>query len=235
MKMPQTYGEEIFKEIEMKNKISFIFMAAAMSILFGKSLLTGDRNAQGDAAYAQAKMLNEQTEKKRSTTDKPILGGEKAVEEKKVALPTEMPAVNPETFRMIETIEKKNRELKRREEELRIKELKIKAIEAKVSKDLEKIEKEISESKKQLGMQDEKTKENVKALVKAYSSMKPDEAANLIEAIDENLALKIVSGMKSKIAGKVLSKLDVKVAKRISETLAGKKLKDKITASEDKK
>ena len=57
--------------------------------------------------------------------------------------------------------------------------------------------------------------------------MKPGEAANLIEAIDDDLALKIVSGMKSKIAGKVLSQLDVKVAKRISETLAGKRIKKK--------
>jgi flagellar motility protein MotE (MotC chaperone) len=146
-----------------------------------------------------------------------------------------MPAVNPETFRMIETIEKKNRELKRREEELRIKELKIKAIEAKVSKDLEKIEKGISESKQQLEIQDEKTKENVEALIKVYSSMKPEEAANLIEAIDDDLALRIVSGMKAKIAGKVLSQLDVKVAKRISETLAGKKMKDKKMMDEGKK
>jgi len=107
--------------------------------------------------------------------------------------------------------------------------------------DLEKIEKGISESKQQLGIQDEKTKENVEALVKVYSSMKPEEAANLIEAIDDDLALRIVAGMKSKIAGKVLSKLDVKVAKRISETLAGKKLKsnkmedNKMMKNEDKK
>jgi flagellar motility protein MotE (MotC chaperone) len=65
--------------------------------------------------------------------------------------------------------------------------------------------------------------------------MKPEEAAGLIEAIDDDLALKIVAGMKSKIAGKVLSKLDVKVAKRISETLAGKKMKyDKVIKSADK-
>ena len=141
-----------------------------------------------------------------------------------------MPAVNPETFRMIETIEKKSRELKLREEELRIKELKIKAIEAKVKKDLEKIEKGLSQSKQQLGAQDKKNKKNVEALIKVYSSMKPGEAASLIEAIDDDLALKIVSGMKSKIAGKVLSQLDVKVAKRISETLAGKRMnKEEIT------
>jgi flagellar motility protein MotE (MotC chaperone) len=225
MKMRQICGEE--KDTNMKNKIFFIFIATAVAFLTGKAL----DSQQAGVAYAQVKMLDEKTEEKRDTTDKPILE-----EEEKVELPTKMPAVNPETFRMIETIEKKNRELKRREEELRIKELRIKAIEAKVSKDLEKIEKGISESKQQLGIQDEKTKENVEALIKVYSSMKPEEAANLIAAIDDDLALKIVAGMKSKIAGKVLSKLDVKVAKRISETLAGKKMKnDKMMKNGDKK
>ena len=201
-------------EFNMKNKIFFIFIATAIVFLVGK---TFDLQPY-DIAYAQVEMLDGKTEDKRNTTDEPILE-----EEKKVELPTKVPTVNPETFRMFETIEKKNRELKRREEELRIKELRIKAIETKVSKDLEKIEKGISESKQQLGIQDEKTKENVEALVKVYSSMKPEEAANLIEAIDDDLALRIVAGMKSKIAGKVLSKLDVKVAKRISENLAGKR------------
>ena len=215
----------------MKNKIFFIFIATAIVFLIGKAFDL----QPSDIAYAQVEMLDGKTEDKRNTTDEPILE-----EEKKVEFPTKMPTVNPETFRMFETIEKKNRELKRREEELRIKELRIKAIETKVSKDLEKIEKGISESKQQLGIQDEKTKENVEALVKVYSSMKPEEAANLIEAIDDDLALRIVAGMKSKIAGKVLSKLDVKVAKRISETLAGKKLKsnkmedNKIMKNEDK-
>jgi flagellar motility protein MotE (MotC chaperone) len=219
-------------EFNMKNKIFFIFIATAIVFLVGKAFDL----QPSDIAYAQVEMLDGKTEDKRNTTDEPILE-----EEKKVELPTKMPTVNPETFRMFETIEKKNRELKRREEELRIKELRIKAIETKVSKDLEKIEKGISESKQQLGIQDEKTKENVEALVKVYSSMKPEEAANLIEAIDDDLALRIVAGMKSKIAGKVLSKLDVKVAKRISETLAGKKMKsnkmedNKMMKNEDKK
>jgi len=226
MKFPQIYGEEIIKEIKMKNKISFIFAVTAISFLFGKFIGPEDQNPQGGVAYAQAEKLDEETEEKRSDVKKPILE-EKGITEgtssdKKVALPTEMPATKSETFRMFETIKKKNQELKRREEELKIKELKLKEIEAKVSKNLEKIEKRISKSKQQLGIQEEKTKENVQALVKVYSSMKPGEAAKLIEAIDEDLALKIVSGMKSKIAGQVLSQLDVKVAKRISETLAGK-------------
>ena len=218
----------------MKNKMLFMLFATVVTLFCEKYLWNNNSNLQIGEAYAQVKTLDEKTEEKRDNTDKPILEENGAKKEEKVTLPTEMPAVNPETFRMIETIEKKSRELKRREEELRIKELKIKAIEAKVSKDLEKIEKELSESKKQLGMQDKNNKKNVEALIKVYSTMKPEEAANLIEAIDDDLALKIVSGMKSKIAGKVLSKLDVKVAKRISETLAGKRVKKNKT-TEDKK
>ena len=59
----------------------------------------------------------------------------------------------------------------------------------------------------------------IDTLVTVYSKMKPEEAANLINIIDQDLALQVVSRMKSEVAGKVLSQLDVKVAKVISEKL----------------
>lgn len=202
----------------MKFKIIFIVLVAPAIIL--GFCLSGI--LESGTAYAQVKQIDEQAAKVRGEGKTlPIEEQEK----EKIQLPGQVPGVSPETFRMIETIENKNRELKKREEELRIKEVRLEALEAKVRKDLEKIEKSISESKEQMGLQDKKTKENVAALIKVYSSMKPEEAANLVEAIDEDLALKIVSGMKSKIAGQVLSKLDVQVAKRISEKLAGKSKK----------
>ena len=181
MKLPQIYGEEIIKEIKMKNKISFIFAVTAISFLFGKFLVHEDQNTHWDVAYAQAEKLDEETEEKRSDVKKPILE-EKGITEgtssdKKVALPTEMPATKSETFRMFQTIKKKNQELKRREEELKIKELKLKEIEAKVSKNLEKIEKRISKSKQQLGIQEEKTKE--------YLENKYRSALWLIKSIDQ--------------------------------------------------
>ena len=204
-------------------------MIAVAFLLAGSSDKYLAGNLESGMAYAQVKQIDEETEKVRE--EKKILPlepqKEEVKEKEKIQLPGQMPAVSPETFsetfRMIETIENKNRELKKREEELRIKQTRLEALEAKVRKDLDKIEKNISESKKQMGIQDEKTKENVEALIKVYSSMKPEDAANLVEAIDEGLALQIISGMKSKIAGQVLSNLDVKVAKRISENLAGKR------------
>jgi flagellar motility protein MotE (MotC chaperone) len=200
----------------MKFKVIIIVLIAVIPGVYLSEYLEPGK------AFAQVKQIDDEAGKVRGE------GKTLPIEEQKkekIQLPGQAPAVSPETFRMIETIENKNRELKKREEELRLKEVRLEALEAKVRKDLEKIEKSISASKEQMGVQDEKTKENVEALIKVYSSMKPEEAANLVEAIDEELALKIVSGMKSKIAGQVLSKLDVKVAKRISEKLAGKREK----------
>ena len=223
-------GEEIYKGHIMKFKIIFVFMIAVAILLAGGSEKDLVGNLAPGMAYAQVKQLDEETEKAREEEQKgeKIFSKleeekEKEKEKEKIRLPGQMPAVSPETFRMIETIENKNRELKKREEALRLKEVRLEALEAKVRKDLDKIEKSIFESKEQMGIQDEKNKENVEALIKVYSSMKPEEAANLVEAIDEGLALQIISGMKSKIAGQVLSNLDVKVAKRISENLAGKR------------
>ena len=142
-----------------------------------------------------------------------------------VQLPAQAPGINPETFRMIESIEKKNRELKRREEELHLKEQQLKVLEEKIRADLAKIEEALARSEEQLGIQNERIRDNINALVKAYSSMKPDEAAALVEALDENLAIKILAGMRSKVAGKILSRLDVKTAKNISEKMAGQKKK----------
>ena len=221
-------GEEIYKGHIMKFKIIFVFMIAVAILLAGGSEKDLVGNLAPGMAYAQVKQLDEETEKAREEEQKGEkiffkLEEEKEKEKEKIRLPGQMPTVSPETFRMIETIENKNRELKKREEALRLKEVRLEALEAKVRKDLNKIEKSIFESKEQMGIQDEKNKENVEALIKVYSSMKPEEAANLVEAIDEGLALQIISGMKSKIAGQVLSNLDVKVAKRISENLAGKR------------
>ena len=223
-------GEAIYKGHIMKFKIIFVLMIAVAILLAGGSEKDLVGNLAPGMAYAQVKQLDEETEKAREEEQKgeKIFSKleeekEKEKEKEKIRLPGQMPAVSPETFRMIETIENKNRELKKREEELRIKQTRLEALEAKVRKDLDKIEKSISESKEQMGIQDERAKKNVEALIKVYSSMKPEDAANLVEAIDEGLALQIISGMKSKIAGQVLSNLDVKVAKRISENLAGKR------------
>jgi len=192
-------------------RVKFIFAALCLALAFlpaASDLVPGrDRGA----AFAQEAAAPEPA---------PPGGDEKKIQEP-VRLPGPVPGVSPETFRMIEMIEKKNRDLKQREEDIKLKEQQLQTLQQQIQGDLKKIEDAIARSQEQIGIQKNLIKENVDALVKAYSTMKPEEAANLLEALNEDLAIQIISGMKSKVAGKVLSRLDIKVAKNISEKLAG--------------
>lgn len=144
--------------------------------------------------------------------------------EKKPELPPEPPGINPETLRMMEMIERKNRELKQREEQMALREKNLQALEAKIKSDLEKIEVALARSEEQVGIKRDLIEKNVNNLVKVYSAMKSAEAARLLENLDEGVAVQIVSRMKSKTAGSVLGKMNTAVAKRISEKIAGKRL-----------
>ena len=181
---------------------------------------------RGNLAFAQEEEQPEkEAEDAQKTADEkgdpPKEGKEKTP--KKIKLPKQNAAINPETFRMMEMIEKKNKELEIREKEVISKEQQLKTLEENIQKNLEKIEQALKESKEQFGEKEKIIKKNVDSLIKVYSSMKAPEAAKLIAAIDEDLALRIIGGMKDKVAGQVLSQLDVKVAKAITEKLAGKK------------
>jgi len=198
--------------MRQQGKITFTIIILGLALSFSPALWMGDLfKLQAKPAFAQEETESPPTE-------------EEAEPKQKVALPDPVPGISPETFRMIEMIEKKNRDLKKREAEIILKEQRLKTLERNIQKDLKKIEDAIARSEEQIGIQKNLIKENVAGLIKAYSAMKPQEAAKLLEFINENLAIQIISGMKSKVAGKVLSKLNVRVAKNISEKLAGKRI-----------
>jgi flagellar motility protein MotE (MotC chaperone) len=138
-------------------------------------------------------------------------------------LPTQPASVSPETLRLLEMIERKNRELKKREGEILLKEKNLEALEKKVLSDLQKIEEALARSEEMVGIRKDLIEKNVNALVKAYSNMKPVQAAALLEDMDEGTAIIIVSRMKSRVAGKVLGAMNTKVAANISEKIAGQK------------
>lgn len=138
-------------------------------------------------------------------------------------LPTQPASVSPEMLRLLEMIERKNRELKKREEELFLKEKNLEALRAKVLADLGKIEEALARSEEMVGIKKDLIEKNVRSLVQAYSNMKPAQAAALLENMDQGIAIIIVSRMKSRDAGKVLGAMNTRIAKGISEKIAGKK------------
>ncbi len=67
-------------------------------------------------------------------------GGQAAAQKEKPQLPENVSTTNPETLRLIEIIEKKNKHLQRREAELLSREENLKTLEKKIREDLLKIE-----------------------------------------------------------------------------------------------
>jgi flagellar motility protein MotE (MotC chaperone) len=63
--------------------------------------------------------------------------------------------------------------------------------------------------------------QKVDKLVEFYSTMKPQQAAKIIETLNEDLSIEVLDKMKKKNAAEILNALDSKKARHLSELLAG--------------
>lgn len=59
-----------------------------------------------------------------------------------------------------------------------------------------------------------------KQLVDMYANMKPRQAAQALTSVDETIAVRILTGMKSKQSGEILSYMDPQHAARLSEVMS---------------
>jgi len=185
--------------IKFRNKFFYVFAALLLTALCLLNPSLGFAQATGEKANGLA------TEK----VEKP-------------QLPKNISITNPETMRLIEMIERKNKDLQRREAELLAREENLKTLEMKIREDLQKIEAAMARSEELAGTKKGMIEKNINSLSKIYASMKPAQAAAILETVDEAIALQILSRMKSKVSGKILGKMKKSVAKSISERLAGK-------------
>lgn len=61
--------------------------------------------------------------------------------------------------------------------------------------------------------------EKIKHLVDVYSNMQPEQAARVLETLDQTIAVKILAGMRGRTAGEILSFVQAEKAARLSEDL----------------
>jgi len=122
----------------------------------------------------------------------------------------------------ISTLQQKEENIRKREEMLREKEERLAKIEREVEqkvKDLLALQKEIQSSRNEMA---ENQSAKVRSLSKIYGTMKPKEAAKLMENLDDRLVMGIISTMTPDEAAAILSIMEVKKAAKISEALSGR-------------
>ncbi len=111
------------------------------------------------------------------------------------------------------------------EEEKRIAERKseLLAIQNDINKKIEELTKLRDEIKSEKAQKKAAEEQQFKHLIKIYSAMKPQNAAELIEKLDIKLAIELLSRMKGEDVGRILSFVKIDKAAKISEGLIKQK------------
>ncbi len=135
---------------------------------------------------------------------------------------------------MLLVLKSKDQRLKEKEQRLREKEEALKALEKETQKrameltaklnGLIKQKEELTHKLEKL-IQEQKALEDAKInhLVKAYSAMRPENAAALIDSCDDKVAVRILGSMNGRSAGKILAFVKPTKAARLTKMLADHK------------
>jgi flagellar motility protein MotE (MotC chaperone) len=123
----------------------------------------------------------------------------------------------------LDFLRKRKAELVKQEEELERKKTALLAIQEDINTKIASLTRLRNEIRTEMERKTAFEEQRLKHVIKAYSAMKPQKAASLIEELDMDFTIELLSKMKGDIVGNILSFLDSKRAAKISEELAKRK------------
>jgi len=118
---------------------------------------------------------------------------------------------------------KKKDELEKEEEELKKKRAELMAIQEEINNKIATLTQLRNEIRADMAKKKTVEGRKLKHLIKAYSAMKPQKAASLIEKLNMRFAVELLSNMKGDAVGNILSFVETEKAAKISEKLATRK------------
>lgn len=205
---------------------------------FGEASASADKkapggDAEGSGESATGKKSGKKTE---SSSDKEKAADSSAHGEEKTAGTSDTTKVEkaaegmPDTHRwsqeeisFFNKLSERKRELDLREAELNKLEEELQRQKVELEERLKKLEAMRSQIAQTLKARVDNDQTKVTKLVEVYSGMKPQQAAKVLETINEDLAIQVLDQMKKKSAADILNVMDAKKAQRLSEMLAGYK------------
>lgn len=137
---------------------------------------------------------------------------------------TEVSAKKDEKKAKEETIDlnyliSKKLEIEKQEKSVAAKKSELLSIQDEINKKIEKLTQLRDEIRAEVAKKKVIEEQKLKHLIKVYSTMKPQNAAELIEKLDIKLAIELMSKMKGDDVGKILSFVKIEKAAEISEGL----------------
>jgi flagellar motility protein MotE (MotC chaperone) len=223
-KQKRDLAKGVKKKRKNKQNLSLILVSSFLTLFCGFYLYIGDEKAAQLLSKVEIRLMGEveaadtkqekTSQTKEKEGEKTAAGIEIKKEGKKKDWSEDEVALFSKLDERKALLDAKESELAKLEEELQ----KQKVMLEKRLVELEEVRGKIS------AKLDEKVKvdqQKVESLVSVYSSMKPVQAAKVIEGINEDLAVEVLGKMKNKSAAEILNLMDAEKAKRISEKFAG--------------
>jgi len=118
---------------------------------------------------------------------------------------------------------RKKAEIEKEEENLVKKRAELVAIQKDITSKIAKLTQLRNEIRAQMATKKTIQEQRLNHLIKAYSTMKPQKAASLIEKLEITFAVELLSNMKGDAVGDILSFIETDKAAKLSEKLAKKK------------
>jgi flagellar motility protein MotE (MotC chaperone) len=135
----------------------------------------------------------------------------------------EVSAVKPVPKVMPPDPENEFYQILKQREELRTKEAGLKLLEKNIDDKLKKLEQIESRIQQELKQLNRVSDARVRRLVRIYSAMDAKSAARLIEGLETEQTVEVLSGMNGDISGVILANMDTKTAGRLIKLLAAYK------------
>ena len=148
-----------------------------------------------------------------------VVSAPEAVAAESAKKPSEAATANETSKRPEKMAEADWKALKAKEDELARKERSLRTLEKNLDKKLADLNALEARLKKMIAEADVLKDQKIKHLVGVYTAMKPKNAALVIESLDKDLAVKILSGMRGRNAGEILGFVNPKKAANLSEAL----------------
>ena len=127
----------------------------------------------------------------------------------------------PEELSFFSKLDARKKELDQREAELAKLEEELHKQKAELDERIKRLEEMRSQISTVLKSKVAADQQKVDKLVQFYSGMKPQQAAKIIETVNEDLAVEVLDRMKKKDAAAILNVMDPKKARRLSEMITG--------------
>ncbi len=147
-------------------------------------------------------------------------GATKTADAEPALRPDDDGSYSPAELQLLQSLSARRAALDKREKELDMREQVLKVTEKRVQEKMSEIKKVQKNVDAALKVYDDKQDKQLESLVKVYETMKPADAARIMDTLDMNVLIEVAQRMKERKIAPIMAAMDAATAKKLTVELA---------------